>query len=160
MEEKYKYIMSFMKIFRQLYNRLYKNGEEIIDNKIKNIAKHQYPYSFISCIDAFSYKQLLINTMCDIKIIDDILNLINDIHVELNERNDFEHDFRENLSVEFKCYFTKLYNDNEEWFFENLFSVIDTGIFWGETDNGPDVYDKLNSSFAKKLNEMWCLVQK
>ena len=160
MEEKYKYIIAFMKFFRKVYNRFYKNGEEIIDDKFKNIAEHQYSSSFISCIYAFSYKNLLNNTMCNIKIIDDILSLINDIHIELDIINDFESDFKNYIGKEFKSYFAKAYDDDQEEFFNNLFNVIDIGIFWGETDNGTDVYDKLNSSFAKKLNEMWCLVQK
>ena len=159
MEEKYKYIMSFMKIFRPLYNRFYKNGEEINNIKYKNIANHQYSKIFVSCIYAFSYKQLLNNTMCDIKIIEDVLTLINDIHVELDIFNDFEYDFKNYIGKEYKDYFTKLYNNNRDEFFDNLFNVIDVGVFWGETDNGTETYDMIQSAFAKKLNMMWRLTQ-
>ena len=159
MEEKYKYIIAFMNFFRKVYNRFYKNGEEIIDDNFKNIAEHQYASSFISCIYAFSYKNLLNNTMCNIKIIDDILSLINDIHIELDIINDFESDFKNYIGKEYKDYFTKLYNNNRDEFFDNLFNVIDVGVFWGETDNGTETYDMIQSTFAKKLNMMWRLTQ-
>ena len=89
----------------------------------------------------------------------DVLTLINDIHVELDIFNDFEYDFKNYIGKEYKDYFTKLYNNNRDEFFDNLFNVIDVGVFWGETDNGTETYDMIQSAFAKKLNMMWRLTQ-